>query len=120
MTEFLQGYMPVLSSKWGHLGDELNGWVHILMLLLMLGWGVFFIYCLFRFSKKNNPNASYHGVTNHYSSYVEYGIVAFEALLLIGFAIPLLAFIFLTIFALVSVPDILTLKGIAISLISFL
>ena len=88
MTEFLQGYMPVLSSKWGHLGDELNGWVHILMLLLMLGWGVFFIYCLFRFSKKNNPNASYHGVTNHYSSYVEYGIVAFEALLLIGFAIP--------------------------------
>ena len=88
MTEFLQGYMPLLSSKMGHLGDELNGWVHILMLILMVGWGIFFIYCLFRFSEKNNPKADYHGVTNHYSRYVEYGIVAFEAILLIGFAIP--------------------------------
>ena len=88
MTEFLQGYMPVLASKMGHLGDELNGWVHILMLILMLGWGVFYIYCLFRFSSKNNPKADYHGVTNHYSSYVEYGIIAIEAILLIGFAIP--------------------------------
>ena len=82
MTEFLQGYMPVLASKMGHLGDELNGWVHILMLILMLGWGVFYIYCLFRFSAKNYPKADYHGVTNHYSSYVEYGIISFEAILL--------------------------------------
>ena len=88
MTEYLQSFMPVLSSKMGHLGDELNGYVHILMLLLMVGWGIFFIYCLFRFSNKNNPKASYHGITNHYSSYVEAGIVVFEAVLLIGFAIP--------------------------------
>ena len=88
MTEYLQSFMPILSSKMGHLGDELNGYVHILMLLLMVGWGIFFIYCLIRFSNKNNPKANYHGVTNHYSSYAEYGIVAFEVLILIGFAIP--------------------------------
>ena len=88
MTEYLQSFMPVLSSKLGHLGDELNGYVHILMLLLMVGWGIFFIYCVIRFSKKNNPKANYHGITNHYSKYVEIGIVVFEAVLLIGFAIP--------------------------------
>jgi cytochrome c oxidase subunit 2 len=88
MTEYLQGFMPVLSSEMGHLGDELNGYVHILMFLLMFGWGIFFIYCLIRFNSKANPKASYHGVTNHYSSYVEFGIVAVEAILLIGFAIP--------------------------------
>ena len=88
MTEYLQGFMPVLSSEMGHLGDELNGYVHILMFLLMFGWGIFFIYCLIRFNSKTDPKASYHGVTNHYSSYVEFGIVAVEAILLIGFAIP--------------------------------
>jgi len=88
MTEYLQTFMPIVASKMGHLGDELNGWVHILMFILIIGWGVFFIYCLFRFSSSNNPKANYHGVTNHYSSYVEIGIVVFEALLLIGFAIP--------------------------------
>ena len=54
----------------------------------MLGWGVFYIYCLFRFSAKNHPKADYHGITNHYSRYVEYGIIVVEAILLIGFAIP--------------------------------
>ena len=88
MTEYLQSFMPVLSSAKGHLGDELNGYVHILMALLMVGWGLFFIYCLYRFSEKNNPKASYSGVTNHYSKYVEGGIVLFEAVLLIGLAIP--------------------------------
>jgi len=88
MTEYLQSFMPLLSSKMGHLGDELSGYVHILMLLLMVGWGVFFIFCLFRFNSKVNPKANYHGVANHYSSYVEFGIVAVEAVLLIAFAIP--------------------------------
>jgi len=88
MTEYLQGFMPQLSSKYGHLGDELNGYIHILMLILMVAWGSFFIYCLFRFNSKANPKARYHGITNHYSSYVEGGIVVVEAVLLLAFAIP--------------------------------
>ena len=48
MTEFLQGYMPVLASEMGHLGDNLNGLVHWLMLILFVGWGSFFIYVLIR------------------------------------------------------------------------
>ena len=88
MTEYLQSFMPKLASKYGYLGDELNGYIHILMLILMVGWGAFFIYCLFRFNNKANPKANYHGITNHYSSYVEAGIVVVEAVLLLAFAIP--------------------------------
>jgi cytochrome c oxidase subunit 2 len=72
----------------GHLGDHLNGLVHWLMLILFIGWAVFFIYSLIRFRSSNNPKASYHGITNHYSTYTEIGVVVIEALLLVGFAIP--------------------------------
>jgi cytochrome c oxidase subunit 2 len=88
MTEFLQQFMPVVSSEMGHLGDNLSGLVHWLMLVLFVGWGVFFIVALIKFRSSNNPEANYHGITNHYSSYVEGAVVAVEALLLIGFAIP--------------------------------
>jgi cytochrome c oxidase subunit 2 len=88
MTEYLQSYMPILASEMGHLGDNLNGLVHWLMLILFIGWGSFFIYTLIRFSSSNNPKANYHGITTHYSTYVEVGVVVFEALLLISFAIP--------------------------------
>ena len=88
MTEYLQSFMPVLASEMGHLGDNLNGLVHWLMLVLFIGWGSFFIYTLFCFRSSKNPKASYHGITSHYSTYAEVGVVAFEALLLIGFAIP--------------------------------
>ncbi|MAZ60746.1 MAG: hypothetical protein CMG50_01035 [Candidatus Marinimicrobia bacterium] len=88
MTEFLQSYMPILASEMGHLGDNLSGLVHWLMLVLFIGWGTFFIYTLIRFRSSNNPKANYHGITSHYSSYVEVGVVVFEALLLISFAIP--------------------------------
>ena len=88
MTEFLQGYMPILASEMGGLGDNLNGIVHWLMLILFVGWGSFFIYTLIKFRSSNNPKANYHGITNHYSTYTEVGVVVIEALLLVGFAIP--------------------------------
>ena len=88
MTEFLQSYMPTLASEMGHLGDNLSGLVHWLMLVLFVGWGSFFIYTLIRFRSSNNPKANYYGITTHYSTYVEVGVVVFEALLLISFAIP--------------------------------
>ena len=46
MTEFIQSYMPILASEMGHLGDNLSGMVHWLMLVLFVGWGSFFIYTL--------------------------------------------------------------------------
>ena len=67
------------------------GWVHWLMFLLFAGWGVYLIIAIYKFNSKRNPNADYVGVKSHYSQYAEYGVIVFEAFLLIGLSIPLYA-----------------------------
>ena len=67
------------------------GWVHVFMLILFVGWGGFFLYCLFRFRQSRNPVADYAGVKSHRSTYLEIGVAVVEAVLLFGFAIPLWA-----------------------------
>ena len=67
------------------------GWIHIFMLVLFVGWGGFFLYALVRFRQSRNPVADYRGVTSHNSIYLEVGVAVVEAVLLIGFAIPLWA-----------------------------
>jgi len=62
--------------------------VHVIMVLLFVGWGIFFLYTLFRFRRKKNPSADYTGVKSHTSRYLEVAIVIIEAVLLIGFSIP--------------------------------
>ena len=89
MVEFL-GF-PVMSSSHGLEIDYMNGWVHWLMLIMFVGWGIFFIYVLIRFRSGANPKANYEGVTSHISRYTEYGVIIFEAFLLIGFADPMWA-----------------------------
>jgi cytochrome c oxidase subunit 2 len=61
------------------------------MLILFVGWGIFFIYTLIRFRRSKNPQANYHGVKSHTSTYVEVGVIIAEAILLIGFAFPIWA-----------------------------
>lgn len=89
MTEWLG--MPPLASTHGGQIDSLIGWIHIFMLILFVGWGGFFIYTLARFRQSRHPVADYKGVTSHRSTYIEIGVAVVEAVLLIGFAIPLWA-----------------------------
>jgi cytochrome c oxidase subunit 2 len=79
---------PKDASLYGYKTDVLNGWVHILMLVLFVCWGIFLIYVLVRFSSANNPKASYKGMKGKFSKYVEGGIIAFEIFLLFALAIP--------------------------------
>ncbi len=88
MTEFLQRWMPVDGSAHGAELDYMTGLVHWLMAVLFVGWGLYFLYVLFRFRAKANPKASYTGVRSHFSSYIEIGIVVAEVILLVAFAIP--------------------------------
>jgi cytochrome c oxidase subunit 2 len=81
--------LPVLASEHGKGVDDLLVYVHWLMLVLFVGWSVFFVYTVIRFRQARSPKASYVGVRNHLSSYMEVGVALVEALLLIGFAIPL-------------------------------
>jgi cytochrome c oxidase subunit 2 len=89
MTDWL-GLPPLATAHGGQI-DNMIGWVHVFMLLLFVGWGAFFVYCLIRFRKSRNPVANYTGAKSHASSYLEGGVALVEAILLFGFAIPLWA-----------------------------
>jgi len=89
MTDWLG--LPVLASAHGGQIDGLIGLIHVFMLVLFVGWGGFFLYCLVRFRRSRNPVADYAGVTSHRSTHFEIGVAVVEAILLFGFAIPLWA-----------------------------
>ena len=89
MTDWLG--LPELASAHGGQIDDMIGWVHVFMLILFVGWGTFFIYCLVRFRRSRQPVADYTGVKSHTASYLEVSVAVVEAVLLFGFAIPLWA-----------------------------
>ncbi len=62
--------------------------LHWLMLVLFVGWGIFFVYTLIRFRASAHPKADYEGVKSHTSSYLEVAVAVVEAVILLGFAIP--------------------------------
>jgi cytochrome c oxidase subunit 2 len=65
--------------------------VHWLMLPLFVGWMLYLVYVLFRFRKSANPEASYQGAKGKASKGIEVGVIVVEAILLLGFSIPLWA-----------------------------
>ena len=81
--------LPIMSSSHGHQIDTVIGWVHWLMLLLFVGWGIYLIYVVFKFNSKANPKADYNGMKSHFNQYVEIGVIVFEAFLLVGLSLPL-------------------------------
>ena len=60
---------PKDASLLGYKTDVLNGWVHFLMLILFVFWGIFLIYVLINFASKNNPKASYAVMKGKFTKY---------------------------------------------------
>lgn len=87
MEQFLG--LPPDGSAHGPEIDHLIGLIHWLMILLFVGWGIFYTFILIRFRKSRNPAANYRGVKSHFSSYLEVGVIIAEAILLVAFSIPL-------------------------------
>lgn len=83
--------IPENFSAHGGQVDHMIDVVHWFMIALFVGWTLFFLYCIFRFWHRNNPKASRAGVQSHLSSHLEVGVIIVEAVLLIGFAVPLWA-----------------------------
>ena len=92
MIELLQYFgLPVgISSVSGRI-DEIIVIVHYLMLVLFIGWGIFFIVSLIKFRASKNAKANYKGVESHYSSVLEALIAVIEIVILFGFAFPIWA-----------------------------
>ena len=92
MIEFLRYFgLPVgISTVSGRI-DEIIVIVHYLMLVLFVGWGIFFIVSLIKFRASKNKKANYHGVDSHYSSILEGAVAVIEIVILFGFAFPIWA-----------------------------
>lgn len=83
--------LPTDASANGKAVDALMVYVHWLMLVLFVGWIIYFFYAIYRFRASRHPKADYHGVRNHASNYIELAVAAIEALLLVAIAVPLWA-----------------------------
>ena len=83
--------LPANAAEHGYQIDHILEFCHWFMAILFVGWSVYFVYVLIRFRKKRNPVASNEGITNGISTHLEFSIVLIDAVLLIGFAIPLWA-----------------------------
>ena len=93
MKDFLDisGLLGLPDRASAHAGDIdfMMALVHWLMLFLFVGWGIYFIYVLFRFRQSKQPVASYEGAVGKYSKIQEAGVVLVETTLLVAFAFPL-------------------------------
>jgi len=82
---------PANASEHGYQIDHIIEFCHWFMGALFLGWSAFFIFVLLRFRKSRHPVADYQGVKSGISTHLEFAVVLIEAVLLVGFAIPLWA-----------------------------
>jgi cytochrome c oxidase subunit 2 len=80
--------LPVAASSHAGEIDQMLVLIHWLMAVLFVGWGLFFLYVLFRFRRGASPKADYTGAHGKFSKGVEIAIVIAEMVLLVGYAIP--------------------------------
>ena len=80
--------MPVQASTHAAELDQMTALVHWLMLVMFVGWGIFFVFVLFRFRSGANPTASYTGAKGKISKGTEVAVAVIEVLLLVFYAIP--------------------------------
>ena len=83
-------YLGLPAAASSHAGDidQMIVLVHWLMLVLFVGWGLFFLFVLFRFRRGANPKASYTGAKGKFAKSTEIAVGIVEVVLLIGYAIP--------------------------------
>jgi cytochrome c oxidase subunit 2 len=81
--------LPVAASADAGRIDFIITLVHILMLALFAGWGIYFAWVLIRFRARRNPHPMPEGARGRIAFWTEIGVVVAEAVLLIVFALPL-------------------------------
>jgi len=89
INEFLG--QPPNASEHGYQIDHILEFCHWFMAALFVGWLAYFIFVLIRFRRSRHPVADHHGVKSGISTHLEFSVVLIEAVLLLGFAIPLWA-----------------------------
>ena len=87
----MDAMFPAAASAHAGAIDDMIDAVHYLMLVLLIAWGAFFLYTLYRFRARRNPKADYVGVKSKASTVGEVLVAIAEGILLLGFSIPMWA-----------------------------
>jgi cytochrome c oxidase subunit 2 len=82
-------FLPISASSHAGQIDQVTTLVHVLMLVLFVGWGAYFLWVLFRFRRSRQPRANAAGAKGRFALGVEVGVVVAEAVLLVVFALPI-------------------------------
>ena len=89
MDEKVYGWwLPPDVSVHGARIDQLINVVHWFMLLLFVGWGMFFVYCLIKYRAREGHKALYAPVAAVATKYIEAAVVVVEVFLLFGLSTP--------------------------------
>jgi cytochrome c oxidase subunit 2 len=80
--------LPVAASTHAAELDHMTVLVHWLMLVMFVGWGLYYLFVLFKFRSSANPKASYAGAKGKISKGTEVAVAVIEVLLLVFYAIP--------------------------------
>jgi cytochrome c oxidase subunit 2 len=89
INEFLG--QPPNASEHGYQIDHILEFCHWFMAALFIGWSAYFVFVLIRFHRSRHPQADHEGVRSGISTHLEFAVVLIEAVLLVGFAVPLWA-----------------------------
>ncbi|TMA29766.1 MAG: cytochrome c oxidase subunit II [Deltaproteobacteria bacterium] len=81
-------WLPVDVSTHGAKIDQLIAVLHWFMLLLFVGWGIFFVYCLWQYRARPGHLAIYAPVKAIATKYIEAFVVVVEVFLLFGLSTP--------------------------------
>ena len=88
MEKYFLSPPPV--TEHGREVDQMIVYIHLMMLVLFIGWTAYFLIALWRFRKSRNAKADYAGVTSKVpTTLAEYGVIAAEVVLIGCFAVPL-------------------------------
>src|SRR5436305_13604043 len=79
---------PPVASSHGEQLDQLTAIIHWFMLLLFVGWGVFFLYCLIKFRARPEHVATYNPPRAYVTKWIETAVIVFEVVVLFGFSTP--------------------------------
>ncbi len=81
--------LPIDISTHGWHIDLLIKVIHVVMLVLFVGWALFLIYSLIRFRARAGQKAEYH--TKHFKTptYLEVAVIVTEVILLAAFSFPI-------------------------------
>src|SRR5262245_44713004 len=80
--------LPVPASTQAGEVDQIMSLVHWLMLVLFVGWSVFFVYVLFRFRRASQPRASDHAGNARWALSLGSSVLAAQVALLVFLSIP--------------------------------